>query len=198
MQPQVFRIVRLAEHRDGQFLGLPTALRSRWRRASISPVGRSALVVPVGPLAHLAVDADHPLGAHRFGRLEGGAVGIGHHLRDAVVVAQVDEQHAAVVAHAMHPARQARGFADIGFAQGAAGVRAVTVQFGLGHGALVSIEDGRELSRKSAWAAAKVKAAAGAAGAEEEPLKREPRRRVYTAGRGDLARLRERNPWRSD
>ena len=34
-------------------------------------------------------------------RLEGGEIGIDHHLGHAVVVAQVDEQHAAMVAVAM-------------------------------------------------------------------------------------------------
>jgi hypothetical protein len=45
------------------------------------------------------------------------------------MVAQVDEQHAAMVAHAMHPARQADGFADIRLAQIGAGVAAVTMHF---------------------------------------------------------------------
>jgi hypothetical protein len=37
------------------------------------------------------------------------AVGVGQHLRDAVVVAQVDEQDAAVVAHPVHPPGQTHG-----------------------------------------------------------------------------------------
>jgi hypothetical protein len=47
---------------------------------------------------HLAVDADAPFGAHLFDLGEDRAVGIAQHLGDAVMVAQVDEQHAAMVA----------------------------------------------------------------------------------------------------
>ena len=48
------------------------------------------------------------------------------------MVAQVDEQHAAMVALAMHPAGQAHGRADIGFTKGAASMGAIGV-----HGVLV-------------------------------------------------------------
>ena len=43
------------------------------------------------------------------------------------MVAQVDEQHAAMVADAMTPARQANGFADIALAERAAGMGPVTM-----------------------------------------------------------------------
>ena len=106
LQPQVFRVVRLAEHRHGQLLGRRQHLDLGGEKLDLA---RRQLLVhrAVGARAHLAVDADHPFGAHALRRLEGGAVGIGDDLRDAVVIAQVDEQQAAVVAHAMHPAREA-------------------------------------------------------------------------------------------
>ncbi len=75
-----------------------------------------------GPVAHLAVDAHHPFRAQLLCQLERLAIGIGHHLRDAVVVAQIDEQHATVVADAVAPARQPHGLADIAAAERAAGV----------------------------------------------------------------------------
>ena len=50
------------------------------------------------------VDADHPFAAHLLGRREGRRIGIGDYLRQAVVVAQVDEQHPAMVADAVDPA----------------------------------------------------------------------------------------------
>ena len=56
---------------------------------------------------HLAVDAHHPFGAQLLGLLEGRAVGVGDDLGQPVVVAQVDEQHAAMVADAVAPAGQA-------------------------------------------------------------------------------------------
>jgi hypothetical protein len=55
------------------------------------------------------------------------AVGIAEHLRHAVVVAQVDEEHAAMVADAVHPARQADGVAHVGFGQLGAGMAAICV-----------------------------------------------------------------------
>ena len=48
-------------------------------------------------------------------------------LGDAVAVAQVDEDHAAQIAAAMHPAHQKDGLAGVGGAQLAAGVRAAQV-----------------------------------------------------------------------
>ena len=60
-------------------------------------------------LAHhdRAGDGDHAFRAHRVGRGEGRGAGGEHALGDAVMVAQVDEQQAAVVALGMHPAREA-------------------------------------------------------------------------------------------
>ena len=78
--------------------------------------------MPAGPPAHLAVDAHHPFRAQRLGELECRAVGVGHHLREPVMVAQVDEQHAAMVADAVAPARQPHDLADIAVAKRAAGM----------------------------------------------------------------------------
>jgi putative IMPACT (imprinted ancient) family translation regulator len=43
------------------------------------------------------------------------------------VVAQIDEQHAAVIAHAMHPAGEPHGLADVAVAQRAAGMGSVAM-----------------------------------------------------------------------
>ncbi len=43
------------------------------------------------------------------------------------MVAQIDEQHAAVIAHAMHPAGQPHGLADVAVAQRAAGVGTIAM-----------------------------------------------------------------------
>ena len=127
LQAQIFRVVGLAEHRDRQLLCRGEHLDLG--REQLDLAGRELGVDgALGALAHAAVDAHHPLGAQGLGDLERGAVGIGHDLGDPVVVAQVDEQEPAVVAHAVHPAREARGLADVGSAQRAAGVRAVTVE----------------------------------------------------------------------
>ena len=127
LQPEVLGVVGLAEHGHRQLLGRRQHLDLRGKHLDLA--GRQLWVErALGAHADLAVDADHPLGAHRLGGLEGGAVGVGYHLGQAVVVAQVDEQQAAVIAHAMHPAGQPDSAADVGFAQRSAGVRAIAVR----------------------------------------------------------------------
>ena len=61
--------------------------------------------------------------------LKAGEFRIDHALRDPVVIAQIEEQHAAMVADAMAPARQADRLAVLGEAEGAAGVGAVAMHF---------------------------------------------------------------------
>ena len=63
-------------------------------------------------------DADDALQAHRLGGGERRRVGREHALRDAVVIAQVDEEQLAVVALAMHPAGKPDGLPDVLRAQG--------------------------------------------------------------------------------
>ncbi len=126
LEPDVLGIVRLAEHRQRQFLGR----RQHFDLAgeNLDLAGRQ---IGVGGLGHarldLAVDADHPFAAHGLGDLEGRRIRIGDDLGQAVVVAQVDEQQAAMVAHAMHPARQANGGADVALSQLGTGMAAVTM-----------------------------------------------------------------------
>src|SRR5262249_4402478 len=76
---------------------------------------------------HLAVDAHDPFGAQLLGLLEGRTVGIGDALRDAVMVAQVDEQEPAMIADAVAPAGQPRLLPDIAIAKRAAGLCAVAM-----------------------------------------------------------------------
>jgi hypothetical protein len=49
-------------------------------------------------------------------------------LRDAVVVAQVDEQEGSMIPLAMHPARQLDGLADVFGTKDGAGVRTIAVR----------------------------------------------------------------------
>ena len=48
-----------------------------------------------------------------LGDLERRRIRVGHDLRQPVMIAQIDEQHAAVIADAMHPAGEAHGLADV-------------------------------------------------------------------------------------
>ena len=85
---------------------------------------------PGGPHAHEAVDAHDEFGAQLFGVPEGRRVGIDHALRQAVMIAQVDEQQAAMVAAAVAPAGKAHGLPDLGEAERAASVGAVSMHGG--------------------------------------------------------------------
>ncbi len=59
-------------------------------------------------LAHAALDQEHELVAHLLGDLERlSGVGVEYHLHKAFAVAQIDEDHPAVIAAPMHPAAQA-------------------------------------------------------------------------------------------
>ncbi|MCY1379198.1 hypothetical protein D9M69_668940 [compost metagenome] len=71
--------------------------------------------------AHDALDLQHVLVAQRRGDLEHLGIGrIHRHLHDALVVAQVDEAHAAEVAGDIGPAAQGHGLADQGLVDEAA------------------------------------------------------------------------------
>ena len=77
----------------------------------------SGFSVPAGRLRTSAVDPDHDFRAQLLGLTEGRRIRIDHALGQAVVVAQIDEQHAAMVADAMAPAGQADRGAGLGEAE---------------------------------------------------------------------------------
>ena len=81
-------------------------------------------------LDHRAGDRHHAFGTHPFDTREQRTRNVDHALRQAIVVAQVDEQQVPVVALAMDPAGQANGLADVGFAQLATGMGAVRMHEG--------------------------------------------------------------------
>ena len=68
------------------------------------PVGSAGLMFSSVRAITLPDTRDDAFQLHRLGGLERVRIGREHHLRDAVVIAQVDEQQIAVVALAMHPA----------------------------------------------------------------------------------------------
>ena len=64
-----------------------------------------ALAVPAGPRAHQAAHLDHEFAAQALGLAEQGlVVRIEHDLQQALAVAQVHEDHAAMIAAPVHPA----------------------------------------------------------------------------------------------
>ena len=130
-QARILGVFKIAEHRNRQFLGFAQHFERGHEHLDVP--GRQVGVLGAGgALAHLAVDADHPFRAHLLGVLERRAIRIDHDLGHAVVIAQVDEQHAAVVADAVAPAGKPGGFTDVLGAQGAAGVGAIAMHGG-GH-----------------------------------------------------------------
>ena len=64
--------------------------------------------------------------------LKAGQIRVGHALGDAVMVAEIDEQHAAMIADAVAPAGEAHDLTDLALAQFSTGMRAVAVHFPLG------------------------------------------------------------------
>ena len=119
----------IAEHRQRQF-GRRTQHLDLGREHLDQAGGQIRVLGPGGAIAHLAVDPHHPFRAQLLGILEGRAVGIDHHLGQAVMVAQVDKQQTAMVADAVDPAGQPYGRADIGLAERAAGMGAITMHGG--------------------------------------------------------------------
>ena len=117
-------IFLIAEHHQRQFVGGAQHLQIADEHLDLA---RRQLGVHKARIArlHHAVDAHAPFRPQLFHRCKDGAVGIAQHLCDAVMVAQVDEQDAAMVADAVHPARQANGFALVGLGQVGAGMAAI-------------------------------------------------------------------------
>ncbi len=125
-EPYVFRIFLLTEHRQRQFTGRPQHLD--FADIKLDLAGRQfGIGGTLRAATHLAVDPNHPFRAEPFGILEGRRIRIDHALREPIVVAQIDEQHSAMVANTMAPARQPNTLADIALTEGAAGVGPVTM-----------------------------------------------------------------------
>ena len=125
-EPDVLGIFLLAEHRHRQFVGRPST-SSAAIRTSISPVGRFGFTVPSARGTTLPSTRTTHSARSFFGGRESRIARVGHALGQPVMVAQIDEQQAAVIAHAVHPARKPRVAAGIFCAKRAAGGAAVGV-----------------------------------------------------------------------
>ena len=160
LEPDLFRVVRLAEDRQGQLGGLGQDLDGA--HAHLDLAGGEVRVHGLGrPGDHLAVNADDALRAQALDGGEARGLGREDQLGQAVVVAEVHEDQAAMVALAIDPPRQANGLAGVGGAQGAAGVGAIGV-----HGVERAPES---KARKGACKGRKVKVSAPRAPAEADP-----------------------------
>ncbi len=111
-QPLIFRNLLVAGHLKRQRLGR----RENLDRLDVDfdPAGRQRRIdVLFRAPSHLAGDADDAFRTHRLGAGKRRRALCEHALRDAVVIAQVDEQQLSVVALAMHPAGQLDRLADV-------------------------------------------------------------------------------------
>ena len=125
-EPRILRVWLVAEHGQRQIAGRPQDLDLA--EVSLDEAGRHLGVFRAWrALAHLAVNADHEFRAQLLRFAESGRIRIDHALGDPVVVAQVDEQQAAVIADAVAPAGKANVGSLFGEGQGAAGMGAVAM-----------------------------------------------------------------------
>ena len=123
----LFRIFRLAENGQRQFVRFRKNLNRNDPHLDLA--GRQMRVYSIAlPDHHFAIDPDHPFGANLLAGGKGRRARIDDALREAIMVPQVDEEQAAMVAHAMNPARNAHCLAGIAFPERAAGRGAVSMQ----------------------------------------------------------------------
>ncbi len=136
LKPYILGIFLLAEHRQRQLGGRTEHLDLA--DVKLDRTGRQFRIIGAfRAAAHPALHPHHPFRAQLFGILERRRIRVGHALRQAVMIAQIDEQHAAMVANAMAPARQPNRLVNMALAERAAGVGPVTM-----HGALeIDVEE---------------------------------------------------------
>ena len=121
---RLLRIVALGVDLERQEIG--RRLDHQLVRDQLDLAGRELRIDGLGaPRDHVPRHGQHALQAHAFGRAEERPLGLEHDLGDAVVIAQIDEQQLAVVALAVHPAREAHLLADLRGAKLAAVVGAI-------------------------------------------------------------------------
>ena len=125
-QPRILGIRLVAEHRQRQFAGWPQHFDLTDINLDAARRHCPGFSVPAGRLRTLP-SSRTTHSERSFSASEGRRIRIDHALGQAVMVAQIDEQHAAMVADAVAPAGQADVCAVLGEGQGAAGVGAVAM-----------------------------------------------------------------------
>ena len=115
LHTQAFGAVGTVFHKEGRRLGGVEQLPFQHHDLDLAGV-QVGVGHAFGAGTHTALDGHHVFTADDmgFGMGFGGHFGAEHHLGEAVAVAQVNEDKAAVVAAVLHPAHQAHGLTIIG------------------------------------------------------------------------------------
>ncbi len=125
-EPHVLGILLIAEDRQRQLRRRAKNLDGR--HIDFDEARRHFRIFGAGrALTHRTVDAHHPFRAQRFRQRKGRRIRIDDALRDPIMIAQIDEENAAVVADAVTPAGKSDFGIGLRFAQVAAGVGAITM-----------------------------------------------------------------------
>ena len=179
-------------------------------RSSTSPVASLGLIVSARARHEPAGEGDDALHPDRFDLPEQRARGIDDALRDAVVVAQVDEQQIAVVALAVDPAGEPHRAAGIGKAELAAVMGSIGVHGTIRMGSRATGKPGGKrhfrpgfvkprpsrMASLASWTAMQNPCIAG--GNDPDCRVRRPRRLLPAPARGGIRRHRHRIHARQD
>ena len=180
-EARLLRIIRLAEHRQRQLF---SRAQDFGRRHAHFDLARRKIGVHrfLGAFDDLAIDTHDALGAQALEQRERFRAGVRDQLGNAVIVAQVDEEHAAQIALAMDPAGEAHVLACVRRPKGAARMAAIGVHEELQGGLVVlKICAGQAHVRpvQSSAGGAKLERAAPASRRWLRPSRRRPRKRRF-------------------
>jgi len=127
-RPGLFRVFLIAEHHQWQFFRRTKHFDATHEYFDLACRQLGVYQLRITCL-HLTINADTPFGADLLDLCKCRRIRIAKDLCDAVMVAQVDEQDAAVVTHAINPTGQANSGANISGGQVIAGMRTVCVHY---------------------------------------------------------------------
>ena len=141
-QAGLFGVFLIAKHDQRQFLGLAQNLHVANENFHLAggDLGVDQLLIA---RLHLAIDPDTPFAAQFFHLGKNRAVGVTQDLRHAKMIAQINEQDAAMIAHPVHPAGKPDRLAHVGFVQIGASVAAIGV-----HGIILQAHEGNRLGSR--------------------------------------------------
>ena len=113
LQTNFFRVFKIAKNRQGKFLRGSENFHLADENFDLA--GRQFRIDGfVRALLHVAVDANAPLGSHCLRETERIRIRINHALSDAVMIAQIDEQHPAMIPDPVYPTGKSDGLAFVG------------------------------------------------------------------------------------